>query len=583
MIRTLLLSGIALLAACGSEPADTPEPTLRIAFDGAPRSVDPARASSTYASALVLASYETLFEYAWLARPMRLVPQLADGWPEVSDDGLTVIVRLRRDARFAPDPAFPDGQGRDLTARDVAYSILRQFLPGSRGQGGWLWRDRLVGLANWAGPLERPPAGIEVLDAHTLKFRLTAPSPQFLHTLATAYSAVVPPEADHYYGEAFGQTSVGSGPYQVIALDSARAVLVANPEYREAHLDLQQIGFDPAVHDPRLAALAGERLPMMPRIEVEFISDPASRWISFDKGDEIQITPVSSELIKPMLSADRAHFVGEAGERFRLHRYMSPETIMFRFDMSDPAIGLSPDPQVDARHRKLRCAIASAVSWESRNQSFYAGNAQLYGGIIPPMLPEFDPDRAPASDRQAAARWFAELAEAGPLPELGYAFEAGVGGQQNFEHFRAQLSAAGFPADRVKAVTYATFGDFLKGIYDGRNGIFLMQWGMDYADSENLLQLFYGPNARPGSNWGNYRNARYDALFEQVANLLPSAQRSELVSQMMDLLDADCAYSGSVTRRRFVASHAEVVGHPEASVMVNGRYFRFISVQPPSP
>ena len=50
---------------------------------------------SVYASALVLASYETLYEYAWLARPMRLVPALAGDFPRSTDDGRTLTIRLR--------------------------------------------------------------------------------------------------------------------------------------------------------------------------------------------------------------------------------------------------------------------------------------------------------------------------------------------------------------------------------------------------------------------------------------------------------------------------------------------------------
>ncbi|MEM7708596.1 MAG: ABC transporter substrate-binding protein, partial [Pseudomonadota bacterium] len=264
-----------------SEPRAT---TLRAAFNGSTDSVRPGFKQSRYASALVLATYDTLFEYRYLSRPLALVPSLAVAMPEVSEDGRTVTVRLRPDVRFPDDPAFPGGKGRTVSAADVAYSVLRHFDPKIKARRSDLWRDLVLGIKEWKGDYAELPAGIEVLDKLTIRFQLTARSPKFLHTLANPASAIIPREAEQAYGEELARRTVGTGPYQLDSLDETGAVLVRNPNFRERRFSLKEAGFDPNVHDPRIAELEGRLLPLVDRVEVSFVTDMTSRWLAFNNG-----------------------------------------------------------------------------------------------------------------------------------------------------------------------------------------------------------------------------------------------------------------------------------------------------------
>ena len=114
--------------------------------DGVPRSLDPAQASSIYAKMLAVNLYDTLYRYQYLARPYQLAPNLAEGMPQLSADGLIYTIRIKPGVRFIDDPAFPEGKGRTVTAEDFVYSIKRHFDPAMRAQGGWLWQGRIVGL-----------------------------------------------------------------------------------------------------------------------------------------------------------------------------------------------------------------------------------------------------------------------------------------------------------------------------------------------------------------------------------------------------------------------------------------------------
>ena len=53
------------------------------------------------------------------------IPDLAESW-EVSDDGTTIIFHLRQGMMFHDGNAvFPEGEGREVVADDVVYSIER--------------------------------------------------------------------------------------------------------------------------------------------------------------------------------------------------------------------------------------------------------------------------------------------------------------------------------------------------------------------------------------------------------------------------------------------------------------------------
>jgi len=53
-------------------------------------------------------------------------------------------------------------------------------------------------------------------------------------------------------------------------------------------------------------------------------------------------------------------------------------------------------------------------------------------------------------------------------------------------------------------------------------------WTMDYPDAENTMQLFFGPNATPGSNSANYDNDEFNRLYRASATMQPSPQRTAM-------------------------------------------------------
>ena len=80
---------------------------------------DPAGVQDLYSATIEQMVFETLLTYDYLARPAKLVPLTAEAMPEVSDDGKTYTVRVKKGIYFIDDPAFK-GQKRELVAADYA-------------------------------------------------------------------------------------------------------------------------------------------------------------------------------------------------------------------------------------------------------------------------------------------------------------------------------------------------------------------------------------------------------------------------------------------------------------------------------
>lgn len=131
----------------------------------------------------------------------QLIPQLAEWW-EVSDDGLTIYVRLRQGVVF---------HNKELLTAEVAAESLR------------------ISVELWPGHLREPLLAnplidsISVQDEHTLVFQLTDPLPgEFLALLAIPTTAIAFP---------FGPSLVGTGPFLMEELIQDDYVVLASFAY----------------------------------------------------------------------------------------------------------------------------------------------------------------------------------------------------------------------------------------------------------------------------------------------------------------------------------------------------------------
>ena len=82
LFAALLAAALALPAAA----ADTGK-TLRVAFQVAESGFDPQAVSDAYSFDICRAIFDPLYTYDYFARPVRMVPNTADGMPQITDGG----------------------------------------------------------------------------------------------------------------------------------------------------------------------------------------------------------------------------------------------------------------------------------------------------------------------------------------------------------------------------------------------------------------------------------------------------------------------------------------------------------------
>lgn len=590
-LQYIIVLALLILGGCGEPPATqggAPAKIYKHAMDGAPGSLDPAQATSIYANFIVVNLYDTLYRYKYLARPYQLQPNLALDLPDISDDGLTVTIRIRQGVYFMDDPAFEGAAGREVKAQDFVYSIQRHFDPASRAQGAWLWQNRIEGLDQWkqaGSDYDSEISGLRALDDYTIQIVLTQPFPQLVHTLTQGYAAIVAREAVERYGQMLSSHPVGSGPFRLKSRDGTRAVLTRNPDFRRQAIDLEEEGFDPKTQSGLgLEKLQGKIPPVVDQLEFEFVTEDAARWNAFSAG-ELHFIKVPVSQFDSVLSQRNPPTLNTRHEGvYNFEAVPDSGFIYTNFNMADERIGYHPDPLQNQRNLALRCAMVKAFDWKKRNEIFFYDIGQVFPGIITPSVPEYDPngdssyierDLEGARGLLQANGW-----DAGTLPTLEYGFPNSVTERQIFEQFRNFMMDAGYPANKIRPVIFATYGDYQRAYSQGKITLINSSWTMDYPDTENLMQLYYGPNAAPGSNSASYNNPDYDSLYEAAAAMTESPERTEIYRAMNQMLIDDCVSFTGISRTLLFLWDKKAIMKPDRSFL-GGYFLRFVDLEDP--
>jgi oligopeptide transport system substrate-binding protein len=597
-LNALLLLAVAMsLAGCNAAVdidkaleghLKGPAKIYRHSLDGAPSSLDPVNAATIHANHIVVNIYDTLYRYKYLTRPYQIVPNLAVAMPEVSDDGLIYTIKIKKGVFYADDLAFPNGKGREVIAEDLVYSIKRHFDVTNRSQGSWLWAGKIIGVKEWkeAGSnYSQTIEGLKAVDSHTIQIILFAPYPQLIHTFAQGFSALVPHEAVDYYGREFSVHPVGSGPFKMLRYESSNyALMIRNIKYRQEPIDLAFEGYDPTLHKQYgIDKIAGKSPPLVDALKLDFIKESASRWASFNKGNEINFSGVPVEQVDQILSQKKPTLIltPQMDEKYYMSHTIEAGFVHTDFNMHDPLIGYNDDPVREKRNKLLRCAIRSAFNWQERNDVFYSGIAVIYPGIIPPVVPEFDPQLSNSSTLRNVDEAKRLMLEGGwtknNVPTLVYGGVASVTTRQFYEQFRGWMKDIGFPEDKVVFDSYASFGDFNKAVKQAKIMVIGMGWGLDYPDAQNTLQLFYGPYGSPGSNNANYNNPEYNRLYEHTSVMQPSTERTKLYRKMNNMIIDDCVSITGLSRDKIMLWHKNVISYPDSGI-VGGFHLKFVDM-----
>src|SRR4051812_49304240 len=140
------LAAIAATVALGLPAAAAGQKVLRVPFLIAETQFDPTIVNDQYSGNICEEIFEAPLTYDFLASPAKLKPLTLEAMPEVTDNGSTYTLHIRRGIYFADDPAF-GGRKRELVAKDYEYAIKRVMDPRWHSPNLWLVEDRIAGVA----------------------------------------------------------------------------------------------------------------------------------------------------------------------------------------------------------------------------------------------------------------------------------------------------------------------------------------------------------------------------------------------------------------------------------------------------
>jgi len=549
-LRSLKVAAVAVLALCAvSAVAADMGKTLRVAFPIAETGFDPQAIGDEYSDAICRVIFDPLYRYDYFARPVRLVPNTADGLPQVTDGGRTYTIKIRPGIYFASDPAF-GGKKRELTAADYVYSFKRILDPKVRSYDLYLLENKVVGVdeplarARKSGTFEYDERieGLQALDRYTLRVRFRKPEYGFQWWLATRDFAAVAREVVDKYGDASHrvmENPVGTGPYRLKSWTRGqKIVLEANPDFRDMRFPAAPPG-DAA--DAAIArGLAGQRLPIVGTVEVNIIEEPQPRFLTFDAG-KLDYLLVPSTLVTNVLDGDRLK-PALASRGIVLHRGIEPSIAFFFFNLDDPVVGGYTPARI-----ALRRAMSLGYDRDSSIKLLQYGQALPATQPIPPPLFGHDPAIA------AAAKTYDPASARALLDKFGYKDRNGDGYRENPD---------GTPLTIVKASTTDTAArasdelwkrnmdaigvriTFLKNKWPELNKMSeagqLMMWGLGWIsaipDGDPYYSYLYSSNIGT-SNDARMRLPEYDRLYESAHALPDGPERTALFRRLTAMIE----------------------------------------------
>ena len=522
-LRVLALVLVAsVLPVRGGSPADAAgaevPKVLRYAMRVAETGFDPAQISDLYSSTLAANMFDALYEYEFLARPVRLRPNTATALPEASSDFKTFTIRVRPGIYFSDDPAFK-GVRRELVAEDYVYSIKRHFDPQNKSPTyTTLNNNRILGLDEVRQAALRdkkpfdynaPVEGLRAIDRYTLQFKLGEPNPRFTDQLSDpARTGAVAREVVEFYGDKIMEHPVGTGPYRLAEWRrSSRIVFEKSPTYRDVFYAEEAPPDDPLAQ-AAAKRLAGRKMPMIDRVEVSVIEQPQPRWLAFvnremdiieQVPEDFTYTAIPNNRVAPNLAKQGIYEV----------RYLRNDASMSYFAMENPVVGGYSPAKV-----ALRRAIALAVNVEEEIRVVRRGQAIPAQSVMAPGLWGYDPDFRSEMGTFDRARAKALLDLYGYVDRDGdgwrdqpdgsslvieYATQPDDLNRQLITQWKKNMDAIGI---RIVFKT-AQWPENLKASRAGK----LMMWGVAWSggpDGEEFLVLGDGPEK------GQANHARFD-------------------------------------------------------------------------
>jgi peptide/nickel transport system substrate-binding protein len=242
----------------------------------------------------------------------KMIPDLADGDPQVSEDGKTVTVKIKSGVKYSPP------YNKEVTSADVKYAIERGFFTSVASGFTSTYYGDLVG-AKVGVDAGTEIEGLTTPDPQTLVLKFNRAVGGTMASGALGYGATVPvpkayaAEFDKETPSTYGENQLSTGPYMIendaqgktIGYEPGKRIhLVRNPnwdkslDYRPAYLDEidnLQGNDDPGVASRRIltgeSMINGDFAPLPENLkdaydnrkeQLKLVPSGGGRWVSMN-------------------------------------------------------------------------------------------------------------------------------------------------------------------------------------------------------------------------------------------------------------------------------------------------------------
>ena len=493
--RMALLAAAFVVGSLATAPTATWAETLRWAFQGDLKSLDPYTLNETFTLGALGNVYEGLTKRD---KDLAIVPGLAESWELI--DATTWRFHLRHDVKYHNGNAF--------TADDVLFSADRVRAKGS---------DLTTRL----------PADLQVVkvDDYTVDFKTAAPNPILFYEWDTWYiidkewaeaNNAVAPTTAAAANEGFAAFNAnGTGPFKIASHEpGVKTVFQKNADWWDTPThNLDEVVFTPISQDAtRVAALLSGEVDLMDPVPVQDI-------------ERVNSDPNTEVLVGPEL---RTIFLGFDQKR----------------DVLKGSNVTDKNPFKDVRVRK---AFYQAIDIETIKTKIMRGLSAPSALLISPFLYARSGEFQRFPYDPAAAK--ALLAEAGypngfsvtmDCPNDRYVNDEAI--CQAAVQMLAKIGVTVNLNAQPKAQYFAKV--LAAGGYD--TSFYLLGWTPGSFDSYNVLLNIVGCRDDSGKggpfNLGGYCNPKVDELAAQILVETDPAKRDDLIYRAYMITNEDVSH-----------------------------------------
>ncbi len=437
-------------------------------------------------------------------------PYLAESW-SVSDDGLSITLNLRKNARFH--------DGKPVTSEDVAFSIqtVKENHP----------------FKTMFSPVEK----VDTPDANTAVIRFSQPHPAALLAMSSALLPILP---KHVYGDGQDPKShpanskpIGSGPFKIVEFKPGEHIILErNDDY-----------------------FIADR-PYLDRVIIKEYRDPNSLALAVDKG-EVDMYP----------------FVTNTRDIGRLKKNANLEVTDQGYAAVGPVNWLAFNTKnTYLSDKRVRQAIAFAVDKNFIIKALHGGFSQRASGPVVPGSPfhapavesyDLDLDKANALLEDAGhAR-----KDDGMRFKLRVDYIPGVAEQQKAiaEYLKPQLKKIGIDVEVRAAPDFPTWAKRVSGHDFDMTMDIVFNWGDPVI---GVHRTYLCDNIREGVIWSNtqsYCNKEVDGILAQAGVEANPEKRAALYQEAQAIIVEEVPIA-FINTLPYHTAHSKKIGNAPTSI-----------------